>query len=369
MRQRYRNAVLIDSTHPLHENRVNILVTDGQLTAITTNDHLDFDQEVVFEQPTYVSAGWIDIHVHCFQSENGSGVDPDDIGVNNGVVCVVDAGSAGPNTIDAFYQQVKHKKTVVKAWMNAYKDGLADMAGMKHPENIDVDLFIEKMQKYSDFVVGTKILASESRMGKEYQEAFIKTSNIKEYCQKPTMVHIGNMPPTYDYVLQQVTSGDIITHCFHGKKGNLIEDNKVRKMAIKAREAGVHFDVGHGTSSFSYDVASQAKDQGFYPNTISTDIYRKNIDKPVGSLASVMSKFLQLGYSLTEVISMVTKSPSEIVKLQPYGQLIEGEVANLTFFRVINEPIIVEDSEGKEIQLKQSIRPIQVILNNFMIVL
>ncbi len=69
----------------------------------------------------------------------------------------------------------------------------------------------------------------------------------------------------------------------------------VKDSVKDARARGVHFDVGHGAGSFNFEIARKALDQGFLPDSISTDIYTLNINGPVYDMPTTMSKFLHLG--------------------------------------------------------------------------
>ena len=104
-------------------------------------------------------------------------------------------------------------------------------------------------------------------------------------------------------------------------------------MLTDAIERGVHLDVGHGTASFSFQVAEAAKQQGIGFHTISTDIYRGNrLNGPVYSMASVLTKFLYLGYSLEEIIAAVTTKAAAWLGKPELGRIQVGDRANLTLF-------------------------------------
>jgi dihydroorotase len=104
--------------------------------------------------------------------------------------------------------------------------------------------------------------------------------------------------------------GDIITHCYNGKPNRILTPPASCAASITRLARGVRLDVGHGTASFSFEVAKRAIAMGILPHTISSDIYCRNrIDGPVGSLALVMSKFLAIGMTLPQVIDCVTVTP------------------------------------------------------------
>ena len=62
-----------------------------------------------------------------------------------------------------------------------------------------------------------------------------------------------------------------------------------------------------------FDVGRRAMEDGFPPDTISSDLHALNIDGPVFDLPTTMSKFLNLGMPLEEVISRTTAEPAKAI--------------------------------------------------------
>ena len=156
-------------------------------------------------------------------------------------------------------------------------------------------------------------------------------------CEKPLMVHISNADVLLRDLLQPLRPGDIVTHCFHGTQPASIIDNrgKVISEAWDARDRGVIFDIGHGLGSFSYDVGRAAMEDGFPPDTISSDIHSYNIDGPVYDLPTTMSKFLNLGMSLEEVIQRSTIEPAQVIDREnDLGHLRVGAAGDVAVFEL-----------------------------------
>src|SRR5699024_1735078 len=138
---------------------------------------------------------------------------------------------------------------------------------------------------------------------------FTKELNI------PLLVHIGNAPPYLDEIADQLEQGDIITHIYNDKLGNnmFTSHSSIQPALQNAIKRGVYFDVGHGTASFSFEIAKQALQQRIPLHSISTDIYNHNrINGPVYNMATTLNKFLALGYSLENVIQYITENPAKI---------------------------------------------------------
>ncbi len=101
------------------------------------------------------------------------------------------------------------------------------------------------------------------------------------------MVHVGATACTLTEILDLLRPGDIVTHCFHGKAAGLLDNGQVLPAAFAARERGVLFDTGHGTTQMSYLVARTAIAAGLTPDTISSDLSRRNWRKPAYDLLTL----------------------------------------------------------------------------------
>ena len=126
---------------------------------------------------------------------------------------------------------------------------------------------------------------SSSVVGKNGTRPLVLVKEIqRENRQLPLMVHIGNNPPNLDEIADLLTRGDIITHCYNGKPNRILTPSVRCASRSSARCGGVLLDVGHGTASFSFEVARRAIKLGILPHTISSDIYCRNrMNGPVHS--------------------------------------------------------------------------------------
>lgn len=370
MRTILTNGVLVDATSTLHHQSVSIVIDQETITGIDKTilpqwrtNSVGEPARIIDLQKRFVSAGWIDAHVHCFQAAWEAGISPDRIGVESGVAMVIDAGSSGADTVDRFYADTQKYQTKVKALLNISKVGLQTLHELRNVADIDVEKAIAAAKQHPDFVVGYKLRASASVMGEDMTTPFVRAKEIQSKLPKPLMVHVGNYPPSLDEVVSQLGEGDIMTHCFHGKPNGIINHGSVRNSVQDAKSRGVLFDVGHGSASFSFAVAKQAKALCFEPDMASTDIYARNINGPVYSLAHTMSKLMSLGYSLDQVIAMNTLHVSQVFKLSGYGSVRVGNVADFSIFEVDQHESIIQDSENTEIVLPKRIRAIATIIN------
>jgi dihydroorotase len=344
-----RQARLVDDTV------IDIALKDGKIAAlgnVTGAAH----EERTLNGEFYVSAGWIDSHVHCYPKSPIYHDEPDSVGIASGVTTVVDAGSTGADDVDEFYEITRRATTDVYALLNISRVGLIAQNELSDMANIDKVAVRDAVKRLPGFIVGIKARMSSSVVGANG----IKPLEIAKEIQRenddlPMMVHIGNNPPDLDEIADLLTSGDIITHCYNGKPNRILTPaGELRASVSRAIQRGVRLDVGHGTASFSFEVAKIAIAKGILPHTISSDIYCRNrINGPVHNLGAVMSKFLSVGLSLPQVIDCVTSGAADGLRLKHKGRLAVGLDADLTIFELRRQPTVFMDSEQQTLQGEQ----------------
>ncbi|WP_312545492.1 amidohydrolase/deacetylase family metallohydrolase [Pantoea eucalypti] len=353
-----RNARLSD------EQVVDIALQDGRIAAVG-NVHGTARRERDLAARFYLSAGWIDSHVHCYPKSPLYHDEADAIGVAHGVTTVVDAGSTGAEHIDDFYQLTRAAQTQVYALINIARTGIVTQNELADMTQIDGEAVKQAVARLPDFIVGLKARISSSVVGQNGVQPLIKAKAIQQASGGlPLMVHIGNNPPNLDQIADLLTTGDIITHCFNGKPNRILTPQGELKAAVKhAIARGVKLDVGHGSASFSFEVARVAIAQGILPDTISSDIYCRNrLAGPVHSLAHVMSKFFSVGMTLPQVIDCVTVNAAAGLRLLRKGQLKVGYDADLTVFSIKEETRPFIDSEGEEVAGEKHLVPLAAVV-------
>ncbi|ELN0133048.1 TPA: amidohydrolase/deacetylase family metallohydrolase [Raoultella planticola] len=352
-----RGARLVDDT------LTDIAIQDGKIAALGEIS-ASARKTVALDGRYYVSAGWIDSHVHCYPKSPIYHDQPDSIGIATGVTTVIDAGSTGADDIDDFYQLTRAAATDVYALLNISRVGLIAQNELANMANIDADAVKQAVTRHPDFIVGLKARMSSSVVGENGITPLERAKAIQqENGDLPLMVHIGNNPPNLDEIAERLSAGDIITHCYNGKPNRILTpEGELRASITRALQRGVRLDVGHGTASFSFEVARRAIALGILPHSISSDIYCRNrIDGPVRSLALVMSKFLAIGMTLPQVIDCVTVNAALGLRLESKGQLTVGYDADLTLFTVQHAPTLLVDAEKESLQADNILVPLAAI--------
>lgn len=346
------------------EQVVDIALQDGRIAAIgKVQGNAQHEHDLAGRY--YLSAGWIDSHVHCYPKSPIYHDEADAIGVAHGVTTVVDAGSTGAEHIDDFYRLTRAAQTQVYALINIARTGIVTQNELADMTQIDGEAVQQAVARLPDFIVGLKARISSSVVGENGVQPLIKAKAIQQQTGGlPLMVHIGNNPPNLDQIADLLTTGDIITHCFNGKPNRILTPQGELKAAVKQAIArGVKLDVGHGSASFSFEVARAAIAQGILPDTISSDIYCRNrLAGPVHNLAHVMSKFFSVGMTLPQVIDCVTVNAAAGLRLQRKGQLKVGYDADLTVFSVKEETRPFIDSEGEQVAGEKHLVPLAAVV-------
>ena len=352
-----RRARLVDDTV------IDIAIQDGKI-AVLGDITGSARSERQLSGDYYLSAGWIDSHVHCYPNSPIYHDQPDSVGIATGVTTVVDAGSTGADDIDDFYQLTRQVETEVYALLNISRVGLIAQNELANMANIDDAAVREAVTRHPDFIVGLKARMSSSVIGDNGLKPLVRAKAMQqENGGLPLMVHIGNTPPEIDEIAPLLASGDIITHCYNGKPNRILTpEGALRASITDALKRGVRLDVGHGSASFSFAVAQQAIALGTLPHTISSDIYCRNrINGPVKSLAHVMSKFLAIGLSLPQVVECVTRHAADGLRLRHKGRLEPGADADFTVFALRRQPVLFTDSDQNSLAAELQLLPLAAV--------
>jgi dihydroorotase len=301
-----------------------------------------------------VVPGLIDLHAHVFPGLGDFCVKADQVGVGMGVPTIIDGGTSGVATFDLARAAVIDNpatRTRVLAFIDPNQLYLATKDFICHKleiandlRNLDPDLLAASLERNADVLVGCKVRVCHT--GDPEVSPFLDAA--KAATEKPIMVHLGRFPHTpvisTTSLLRQLRGGDIITHAFRGGGGMLGLDGKAIPEFRDAVDRGVKLDIGHSGTDFRFREARRILDQGYLPDTISTDLNVFNINGPVFTLAETMSKVWALGVDLYDVIAMVTRNPASIIGYgDTLGVLGVGRPAEISVLRIIEGDIGLSD--------------------------
>lgn len=333
-----RGGTVIDPKNGIFEKR-DVAIRSGKIAAVEPSIPPSKARLVVDVSGLYVTPGAIDIHTHLFTSTGlpnswagDSSVQPDAFSFRSCATTMVDAGSSGWRTFEMFRALVIDRaRTRVLAFINISGHGMtSDLAeqGDFNPEAV-----AELARKHRDVVVGVKA----AHYMKSDWECVDNALKAGELAGIPVMVDFGWFRPERPYwklVTEKLRPGDISTHMYRSAVPYVDPQGKLYQYLWDARKRGVKFDVGHGGGSFVFRNAVPAVKQGFYPDTISTDLHAGSMNGAMIDLPTTMSKFLAMGMSLEDVILRVTWNPAKVIHREDLGHLSVGADADLAVWRL-----------------------------------
>ena len=347
---------------------IDLEIEDGKITRLGAQlDNPKGLKEYAFEN-ALISKGWVDLHVHVYFGATDISIRPEQAGLETGVTTLVDCGSAGEANFVGFSEFIaKQAKERLFAFLNIGSIGLVACNRISELSlgfrSVNVERTLKTIENYPDLIRGIKCRASQVITGDLGAEAVRVARKVARVAGLPLIVHVGEPPPLLEDVLDLLEEGDVVTHAFHGKPGgNLMEDPRSLAAVHDARARGVLLDVGHGAASFSFKVMRFARDQGIETDLISTDLHRNSIKGPAYDLPTTLSKLLNLGMPLDQVIAAGSTRPSSFLDpTEGEDWLKVGQNADLTVFRVDEANISVEDSLGDHLTLTQLIHPLLAV--------
>lgn len=358
--------LVIKNAKTIDQEEIEIGIKNGNIETIANKIEEKAKQELLLSDGQFISAGWIDDHVHCFEKMNLYYDFPDQVGVEKGVTTVIDAGTTGAENIQDFYQLTKNVKTNVLAMVNISKTGIVEQDELADLTKVQEELVTKAIQDLPEFIVGIKARMSKTVIGDNDITPLELAKKIQEKNQQiPLMVHIGSAPPELNETLSLMEKGDVLTHCFNGKSNGILDadTNEIKDFARQAYDKGVVFDIGHGTDSFNFNVAETALNAGIKAKSISTDIYIRNRKNgPVYDLATTLEKLHVVGYSWQEIIEKITTAPADNFNLSTKGKLEVGYDADITVFELVSEEKELTDSNGFTRNTNEQIKPVKTII-------
>jgi dihydroorotase len=324
-----------------------------------------------------VTPGLVDLHTHVYPYGSAIGIPADELVAHQGTTTCVSAGDAGANNFAAFRRHIAAQtRTRLYAFVHIANMGLTPFP-VAELYNIDyavVDACAKTVAENSDIAIGVKVRMSENIIAKNGAEPLRRSIEAAALAGggARVMCHIGGVetPKLMSDILDMLRPGDILTHAYSGLPNdagaftNIVQDGRLLPAATAAKQRGVVFDVGHGGGSFDYTVAEAAIAAGATPDTISSDIHVFSGNTPgMPYLTWVMSKFLNMGFSLEQVVAMATINPARIInRLPKLGTLQVGAPGDVSVLELVEGPVEFVDTRDNKRQGRVQLRPANVVL-------
>jgi len=361
-------GTVIDPSQGLNAKR-DVAIQSGAIALLAESIARTEAVRVVDVPNTIITPGLIDMHCHVSGGITLNGVHPDIAGVRAGVTTVVDAGTTGCATFQAFPDYIiPSAKTEILPLMHICQTGLATSPDIIAESSIDIDATLRATEKYRGLVRGIK-----ARMVSPALEIFgMEMPRLAKRAAResgiPLMVHIGDTEKRYDpevirQLLPILEPGDILTHLFTPNPGGVLDANgRIVAELREVADRGIWLDTAHGRMNFGFDVGRRVLDQGMLPHCISTDLTVPGRLTTVHSLVEIMDRFIALGFSLEQVVSMVTVNPARALGEQDrLGSLAVGRQADVSVLEVRQGQWKVYDTLGESLPLEKAIIPVLTV--------
>lgn len=331
-------------------SRIEAVETGADCSTKAGHELLDFPDGILLP-------GLIDLHAHPAVANSVFGVPPDEHMLTQGVTTVMSQGDAGADNVDDYIvRTVCSSRARVLLAINLSRIGESTERGcFENPDDADVSACVDAVARHPEVVRAVSVNASHHACGSTEPREMLRRGLLVAEETKLPLLYGMRRPEDWPLAeqLELLRPGDIVTYCFRREPHCIVENGRVLDCVQEARRRGVLFDVGHGTASFSFEVAEAAIHDGFLPDTISTDMQARHLQarhlqlSPRHSLSLVMSKLLAAGMAETDVFRAVTATPARLLGLAgPVGCLQAGASADLVVLKRLPTEQL-EDAHGQ----------------------
>jgi dihydroorotase len=315
---------VIDPANNIDGN-FDVAISGGSIALVDKDISADHARTVADVTGLVVTPRLVDLHAH-FYGYFGA-ITPDTHCLPEGTTTAVDVGGAGHLTFDDFNETVISPAiTNVFALINIAGAGMVgdpeqDLDGMS------IDLAAAKIAQRPDLIVGVKVAHYSGPGWQALDRGVQAAENTNVY----VMVDQTPIPsrPMDEMLLEHLRPGDLTTHCYAVSKPMTEANDKVKPYFFKARERGVKFDVGHGSGSFSFRIAKAAIEQGFPPDTVSTDMHAPSILANQATMPETMTKLMAIGMDLPDIVKRSTWDPAQTIGHPELGNLGRSAPADI----------------------------------------
>src|SRR5579862_1090313 len=333
---------VIDGKNQLSAVR-DVAIQDGKIAAVAANIDRAKAKKVVDATGLYVTPGLIDMHVHVYAGTGMRGaysgdlsVYPDGFTLRSGVTTVADAGSSGWRNFPDFKDRIISRSTTrILAFLNIVGNGMGGGRIEQNLSDMDAEATAGRAKENPGLIIGIK---TAHYSGPEWipVERAVEAGTMANL---PVMVDFGTFRPERPYqdlVTSKLRPGDISTHMYLDAVPMLDDHQKLLPYLPQARKRGVIFDVGHGGGSFLFRQAVPAMQQGWTPDSISTDLHVGSMNAGMKDMLNVMSKFLNMGQTIQSVVAESTWHPAREIKQDTLGNLSVGAPADIAVLKVVH---------------------------------
>ncbi|GAB5587389.1 hypothetical protein Unana1_02289 [Umbelopsis nana] len=345
-----RNGLVIDTLLKV-ELRADVAIKDGKVAAIEPQIPTDQAAEIVDATGQYVCPGLIDMHTHVYWGATYWGIEADALAANTGVTTWVDAGSAGAYTFPGFRRYVIEQSNCrIFSLLHISALGLTGRTfELTIDEFVDVEMATKTIEANRDVIKGIKVRLDRDATNGTGLRGIERARQVSDQTGVPIMIHVGLSPPDLSEFVQYMKKGDILTHCCTGLSNKLVsDDGEMLPVYQQLKEKGVILDLGHGTGSFNFISAETMLKHCILPDVLSSDLHQISRSVNVYDLPTTLSKYLNMGVPLPEIIARATIAPAAVINEPQLGHLKVGNPADIACFRIEEGEYVQRDAANNE---------------------
>jgi len=341
---------------------MDVGITGGKIVEVAAGLREEDARRTISAKNRIVTPGLVDVHAHVFVNSSDMGENTDRFCNASGVTTVCDAGSAGSaNFAGLRFVVDKAVRTRTRAFVNLSAIGIAGTARsgeLAHFPYADPEGCARTIAENRDLAIGVKLRYGPGIVWEYTTEPVKMARQAADMAGVPLMIHITGTPLPLPEILAHMRPGDIITHCFHGQDHGIMGPEKqfLLREVVEAQRLGIVFDCAHGRGGhFNFPLIEKALDQGFLPDTISTDLTFMTATRgPVFDLTTTMSKLMHFGVSIEDVVLRATARPAKIAGLEgTVGTLRPGANADVAILELRDGNFEFRDTDGNTVTGKR----------------
>ncbi len=356
-----KNGRVIDPKNKI-DAKLDVAVVEGKISKVAKDIPVSQSKKVIDATGLLVTPGFIDIHTHVFVGSKPDifadgiySVSADDFSFKSGVTTVVDAGTSGWRNFPVFKANVIDKsQTRILAFLNIAGSGMIGNPEQEDINDMNAQMTALTVQKYPEIIVGIKIGHYDGKDWAPFDRA-LEAGNIAKV---PMFVECHLPQYSLEDQLNKMRPGDIITHSYEKiteRVSVIDEKGNVRPYVLEAKKKGVLFDVGHGGFGFWFSEAMPAFQQGLIPNSFGSDLHRFSMNSGMKSMLNIMSKYLNMGMDIKDVIQRASWNAAQAIKREDLGSLSEGAVADISVINLLHGNFGFTDAGGNKINGTQKL--------------
>jgi dihydroorotase len=337
----------------------DVAIAGGRIAAVEANVAGDA-AETLDARGKIVVPGLIDIHTHAARVKDGPS-----LCLADGVTGFIDAGSQGADRIGEIIAVAQSAPQPCRVLVNVGRAGILPEGDTMDINRADVGAARDAIAKNRGVIAGVKARLSRDVAGANDYEVLKRAQEIVTSFNLPVMIHMGQTLSPLPKLLDLLKPGDIVTHMFAPPPNSIIDDNgRMLPEALAARRRGVWFDLGNGrTGHLRWDIVERVMKAGFWPDTFSTDWTPEGRTAQVIDFPNVMSKFLDFGMPLDQVVARATVNASRLFEVfRDRGTLNVGAPADVAVLELRQGSFEFVDNYGNKRTGRQRLFPRGTVL-------